>query len=116
MPPKKSKPRRTPHANETPLKHKAPGHGAVSRAEGNMWSQGGGGGEGGEVKVVGGVDRPKYKAASTSVMSIGRGGGGGGGMKKKKKAGVAEGPTAKAEGTEVPAGAVRSNPDASFFS
>eukprot|EP00527_Entomoneis_sp_CCMP2396_P002896 CAMPEP_0198149318 /NCGR_PEP_ID=MMETSP1443-20131203/45983_1 /TAXON_ID=186043 /ORGANISM="Entomoneis sp., Strain CCMP2396" /LENGTH=59 /DNA_ID=CAMNT_0043814311 /DNA_START=82 /DNA_END=258 /DNA_ORIENTATION=- len=41
MPPKKgkpSKPKRVPHANETPLKDKQPGHGAVERAKNQMWT------------------------------------------------------------------------------
>ncbi|GMH69267.1 hypothetical protein TrLO_g15209 [Triparma laevis f. longispina] len=75
MPPKKSKPKRVPHPNETPLKHKAPGHGAVERSKNNMWSMTSSEATSTASAVVA-KNRPKYKATSNSmVVGIGRGGG-----------------------------------------
>jgi hypothetical protein len=112
MPPKNkgskkgtAKPKRVPHANETPLKHKAPGHGAVERAKNSMWepntpSAAGGSSSSSRLQQTA-PPRPKYKATTTtsiSMMGIGRGGGigsgsgsgnGGGGIKKKDPTGAA---------------------------
>ena len=87
MPPKKSKPKRTPHPNETPLKHKAPGHGAVERSKNNMWSTTSSESSCTASSAVVAKNRPKYKATSNSMaVGIGRGGigRGGGGVTKKK--------------------------------
>ena len=89
-----AKPKRVPHANETPLKHKAPGHGAVERAKDQMWdepstSSGGGGGSSSLLpQTTTTAPKLKYKATTTSsissmMMGIGRGGGIGSGGKKK---------------------------------
>jgi hypothetical protein len=87
MPPKKvtkkPKPKRVPHANETPLKDKQPGHGAVERAKNQMWSEPSSTAQQ-TSRSNAPVDRPKYKATSTIGIGIGRGGGGG--VKKKNAA------------------------------
>ncbi|KAL7530370.1 hypothetical protein ACHAXR_003450 [Thalassiosira sp. AJA248-18] len=128
MPPKKgqAKKKRIPHANETPLKDKQPGHGAVERAKNQMWSSSSSDQQRTTASSTpaAGVARPKYKATSTIIgmgmggIGIGRGGGGGG-VKKKKM------PAAAAVATKqrtTPVGSVgttavgrRSNPDADFF-
>ena len=130
MPPKKgqAKKKRVPHANETPLKDKQPGHGAVERAKNQMWSSSSSSVQttsstGSAVQQApSAVARPKYKPTSTIIgmggVGIGRGGGGGG-IKKKKAASSAAVATMKntttstvgSVGTEVG----RSNPDADFF-
>mmetsp|Transcript_24438 Transcript_24438/g.44197 ORF Transcript_24438/g.44197 Transcript_24438/m.44197 type:complete len:103 (+) Transcript_24438:82-390(+) len=87
MPPKKvkkPKPKRVPHANETPLKDKQPGHGAVERSKNQMWSEPSSAAQQTSRSNVP-VARPKYKATSTIGIGIGRGGGGGG-VKKKNAA------------------------------
>jgi hypothetical protein len=81
MPPKK----RVPHANETPLKHTQPGHGAVEKAKDSMWTPASGSAPTSSqplLTVSAAAGKPKYKASTTSLMTIGRGGGGA----KKKKA------------------------------
>eukprot|EP00985_Skeletonema_marinoi_P024493 scaffold17060_cov80-Skeletonema_marinoi.AAC.1 len=134
MPPKKgqAKKKRVPHANETPLKDKQPGHGAVERAKNQMWSSSSSSSSSVQTTSSTGsavqqapsaVARPKYKATSTIIgmggVGIGRGGGGGGGIKKKKAASSAAGATMKNTTTSTVGSqrtAVgRSNPDADFF-
>ncbi|GMH67899.1 hypothetical protein TrLO_g3034 [Triparma laevis f. longispina] len=108
MPPKKSKPKRTPHPNETPKKHLAPGHGHVERAKNNMWSTGDTPSSASAVTTAQG-SKPKYKVmGSTDLMSIGRGGGGG--VKKK----VVKPVVVEKEGEKEKEGD-RGNPDANFF-
>ena len=114
MPPKnkgQTKPRRVPHANETPLKSTMPGHGAVERSKNSMW-------QGQEAAVAaapvgsgGAVNKPKYMAGSGISLGIGRGGG------TKKKAAPTN---AAATAAAVPAAVsktdnTRPNPDDNFF-
>lgn len=84
MPPKKqqAKKKRVPHANETPLKHTQPGHGAVERAKNHMWSVPDQSSSAKQTSTGSTVARPKYKTTATSTVGIGRGGG----IVKKKKA------------------------------
>ena len=74
MPPKvkKSKPKRVPHANETPLKDKQPGHGAVERAKNQMWLE-----QSSSGAAMSRSNAPvKYTPTPMIGISIGRGGGG----------------------------------------
>mmetsp|Transcript_27008 Transcript_27008/g.48734 ORF Transcript_27008/g.48734 Transcript_27008/m.48734 type:complete len:126 (+) Transcript_27008:46-423(+) len=120
MPPKKAnkaKPKRIPHPNETPLKHKAPGHGAVERAKNQMWTpepSSGSASQHQQTSSGSNVARPKYKATSSISTSmgigIGRGGGGGGVVKTKKSAP----PAAVIAGVATTTHG-RANPDSDFF-
>ena len=84
MPAKKqqTKKKRVPHANETPLKHIQPGHGAVERAKNQMWSNSGPSSAAQQTSTGSNVARPKYKATATSTVGIGQRGV----IAKKKKA------------------------------
>ena len=115
MPPKKGKkPKRIPHANETPLKHQQPGHGDVERAKNTMWSSSGSGGN--KANSCSSIGQPKkYKAATSTVLqSIGIGSStvSDRGTKKKVPAAV----TSSTTGTTAAVGAPRANPDLDFFS
>mmetsp|Transcript_5080 Transcript_5080/g.10713 ORF Transcript_5080/g.10713 Transcript_5080/m.10713 type:complete len:119 (+) Transcript_5080:130-486(+) len=113
MPPqkKKAKAKRIPHANETPLKHKAPGHGAVERSKNSMWTS-----SSSQMLSVAGGDAAgapkKYTAAPVATLKFGRGGGG----SRKKSAATAvtvnNGSSSKAGVAGV---AAKANPDSDFF-
>ena len=124
MPPKngQAKKKRIPHANETPLKDKQPGHGAVERAKNQMWSS-----EQSSAAqqtstrsyapALPAVDRPKYKATSTIGVGVGIGRGGGG-IKKKNAAVAVTTKTTTRTGSDDCSSvgtAGRSNPDSDFF-
>ena len=129
-----AKPKRVPHANETPLKHKAPGHGAVERAKGQMWEPSNSSGVGGSTSLLQQTTapRPKYKATTTtsisSMMGIGRGGGISSGITKTKDSTTASrntGTTTKTSAaTTIHSSAAdnnnnterKVNPDLDFFS
>mmetsp|Transcript_32754 Transcript_32754/g.68871 ORF Transcript_32754/g.68871 Transcript_32754/m.68871 type:complete len:126 (-) Transcript_32754:689-1066(-) len=119
MPPKKAKkpkPKRIPHANETPLKDKQPGHGAVERAKNQMWLSGpssSGAAQQTSSRSNAPVARPKYKATSAIGIGIGRGGGVGGGVTKKKATTASV--SASAPSDVSSAGSGRVNPDSNFF-
>ncbi|CAB9519364.1 expressed unknown protein [Seminavis robusta] len=110
MPPKKKtgKPKRVPHANETPLKHKAPGHGAVERAKNNMWTSSDSSSNTPQSTSNSAPARPKYKANTTILSGIGIGGGGATVALKKKDSKTSAIPTVAV----VPN---RANPDLDFF-
>lgn len=136
MPPKKgkAKPKRIPHANETPLKHKQPGHGAVERAKNQMWhsepsnsaqSTRAPGSAGSSAPPV----RPKYKATASTIGAMGigirtsRGGGVGSTIKKKAPAVVVKKVVStpssvpkSSDGTSSANSGTRANPDSNFFS
>ena len=116
MPPKgkKPKPKRVPHANETPLKDKQPGHGAVERAKNQMWSESSSAAQQQTSSNVP-VARPKYKA--TPIIGIGIGRGGGGVKKKKSAAAVPTGANTSIRSDGISAGgtAGKANPDSDFF-
>jgi hypothetical protein len=117
MPPKSKakKPKRIPHPNETPLKHKAPGHGAVERAKNQMWSEPSNAAQQTSGSNLPVAAKPKYKATpAISTIGIGIGRGGGGGVKKKKAVLPTVDTTMRKDvcGT---GGEGRANPDSDFF-
>jgi hypothetical protein len=84
MPPKakpkkvvKRKPKRVPHADETPMKDRQPGHGTVERGSHHMWGPSSSSTQqsssGGFLGRAGGA-KPKYKATTISIGRSGRGG------------------------------------------
>lgn len=123
MPPKKVKKKgRVPHANETPLKHTQPGHGAVERAKNQMWATDSSTAAT-STAAAAHSSRPAYKAKPISGMGgIGIGRGTGRAVCKKKASTSAttrsiDSNTADTDSTK-PApttDALRSNPDADFF-
>jgi len=128
------------YANENPQKHKAPGHGSVERAKGDMWTTSSSSSTS-STTTTPSIAAPKnYKVKKyvvakdigsgggiMSTLGIGRGGGGGV-MKKKKKKQVEKTTTTStttkttattkspsSSTTGVGVGQERANPDADFF-
>lgn len=118
MPPKKvkkSKPKRIPHANETPLKDKQPGHGAVERAKNHMWSEKSNSSSQYQIASSTGLNRSKYKATSTiKIGAIGRGGGLS--IKKKSPSMIPAVEPRPIHGDISETDVERANPDSDFFS
>lgn len=123
MPGKKTKapkPKRVPHANETPLKALQPGHGAVERAKGTMWTgtgppQGAAETTKAPASAAPAPSRPAYKPSVTmdiGMMGIGRGGGG---KKKKVTTAASTRPREASSASTSKEEQNRGNPDSDFF-